>query len=50
MNIFKAIFNGWIRPRMEYQAAQVVETAEIIAGVKKDAEETPPEETPREDA
>ena len=25
MNIFKAIFNGWIRPRMEYQAAQIAE-------------------------
>jgi hypothetical protein len=36
MNIFKAIFEGWIRPRMELRAAEVVETAERIAGVKKE--------------
>ena len=49
MNIFKAIFNGWIRPRMEYQAAQIAKTAEEIAiarGDETDAqptEEKPPE-------
>ena len=32
MNVFRAIFNGWIRPRMEYQASQIVSAAEMAAG------------------
>ncbi len=32
MGLIKAIFNGWIRPRMEYQAAQIVSAAETAAG------------------
>ena len=32
MNVFRAIFNGWIKPRMEYQASQIVSAAEMAAG------------------
>ena len=43
MNVFKAIFDGWIRPRMEMRAAEIAETAERIAGVKKDEPPAKPE-------
>ena len=43
MNVFKAIFNGWIRPRMEYQAGQVVSAAEEAARAGKPAPPAEPE-------
>ncbi len=43
MNVFKAIFDGWIRPRMEMRAAEIAETAEMIAGVKKEEAPAEPE-------
>ena len=43
MNIFKAIFEGWIKPRLEYRAAEVVSTAESIAHAEKDESPAPPD-------
>ena len=54
MNVFRAIFNGWIRPRMEYQASQIVSAAEMAAGrdgagsAQAEAEEARQEQSPQD--